>query len=120
MNILHVDDEPDIREIVKLALEMGGDTIVDSVPSGEAALDRIAAAAPDLVLLDVMMPGMSGPELKTRMNGCAAMRRIPVIFMTAAARAETKAELMALDARGVLEKPFDPMALSADVHAMMG
>ncbi|MFQ6552657.1 response regulator [Aestuariibius insulae] len=120
VKVLHVDDENDIREIVALALEMDGDWEVATATSGAEALDLMASDRPEIILLDVMMPSMSGPELKKQMDCDPDLRGIPVIFMTAAAQEQTRAELLALNALGVIEKPFDPMALGANLNAMLG
>lgn len=119
MIILHVDDERDIREIVKLALEMEGGIEVESVGSGEEALGVVDRKAHDLLLLDVMMPGMSGPTLKKTLNKDPGTKDLPVIFMTAAAQMQTRIELLALGALGVIEKPFDPMTLSSEIRKLM-
>ena len=115
MKVLHVDDEQDIRLITQLSLQIDGRFDVVSVDSGAAALDQIEMEVPDLILLDVMMPGMSGPDLRAILSKDRTLAKIPVIFMTAAARPETTQELMEIGAAGVIEKPFDPMELTVQV-----
>ncbi|PYE85975.1 response regulator [Pseudoroseicyclus aestuarii] len=120
MKILHVDDDDDIREITKFALEMNGEIEVETASGGRAALERLSAQLPDVILLDVMMPEMSGPELKTVLNGRPEYCGVPVIFMTAAAQRSTIDELMGLGAAGVISKPYDPMTLADEVDRLLG
>ena len=84
-SVLYVDDEPDIREIVQIALGLTNTLAVHTAESGEQALTLARALLPDLVLLDVMMPGLDGPGTLNRMRGDPIIAPIPVIFMTAMA-----------------------------------
>ncbi len=114
--ILYVDDEEDIRSVVEMSLDLGGYT-VSVCASGVEALERIPALLPDLILLDVMMPGMDGPETLRRLRQLPEGAEVPVVFMTAKAQRGELDELRALGAADVLTKPFDPMTLAADVQA---
>ena len=116
--VLYVDDDPDIREIVQMALSLDGQVDVHTSDGGERALLKMRVEHPDLVVLDVMMPGMDGPTLLRRMREDAALAHIPVIFMTAKASAEETTRLRELSAIGVIAKPFDPMTLGAQVRAL--
>lgn len=109
--ILHVEDEPDIRTITKVALEKIGLLTVESCASGPEALDAIAAFEPDMVLLDAMMPGMDGPEVLTRLRERADTKDIPVVFMTAKVQAQEIEGYKNLGALDVISKPIDPMNL---------
>jgi len=111
--IMHVDDEPDIREVARLALEEVGGFTVESCASGAQAIERAPPFRPDVVLLDVMMPGMSGPEVLEALRGLPETAEIPVIFMTAKVQAREIEALTELGAIGVIEKPFDPMTMSS-------
>jgi two-component system OmpR family response regulator len=113
--VLYVDDEPDIREIVEMALGLIGNLAVHTCASGEQALKVIPALQPDLVLLDVMMPAMDGPAALFRMRADPAMQMIPVIFVTAKAMPQEIANFCKLGAAGVIAKPFDPMELGEQV-----
>ncbi len=113
--VLYVDDEPDIREIVQIALGLTRDLAVHTAQSGEEALMLTRALRPDLVLLDVMMPGLDGPGTLSRMREDPDTVAIPVIFMTAKAMPKEVAVLMEMGALGVIAKPFDPMRLGAQV-----
>lgn len=121
LRILHVDDDENIRALTALAFELGGSGAeVTSVPSGPEALARLEAGlTPDAILLDVMMPEMDGPAVLSRIRERPACARTPVIFMTAHTQDEETARLMALDAQGVIIKPFDPLSLSAQVESFL-
>jgi two-component system OmpR family response regulator len=116
--ILYVDDEPDIREVARIALEVVGGFVVHVCESGEAALAEVTAFRPDLILLDVMMPGMDGPETLKALRAMAGFADIPVVFFTAKAQRTEIAELFSLGAADVLGKPFDPMAISEALNGV--
>jgi CheY-like chemotaxis protein len=113
--ILHVDDEPDIREVARLALEEVGGFTVESCSSGAQAIKKAPTFSPDVILLDVMMPSMSGPEVLKALRALPETSEIPVIFMTAKVQAREIEALTELGAIGVIEKPFDPMMMSGQV-----
>jgi CheY-like chemotaxis protein len=116
--LLYVDDDPDIREVVNLALGLIEGFIVHLSASGEEALRLIPMVKPDLVLLDVMMPGMDGPSVLCRMKAEREPPHCPVIFVTAKALPREIAQLCELGAAGVIAKPFDPMELGMQVLRM--
>lgn len=120
LKILHVDDEPDIREVAALALEIDPGVEVRSASSGGEALSILVGDwKPDVILLDVMMPELDGPgtlELLRKLPGHAAT---PVIFMTARAQANEQGRYLALGAIAVITKPFDPMSLAEQIRAHM-
>jgi two-component system OmpR family response regulator len=109
--VMYVDDEPDIREIVQLALGLVDDLKVEICDSGERALQRLPDITPDLVLLDVMMPGTDGPTTLQRMRADPRFANIPVVFVTAKAMPAEVARFRELGAVAVIAKPFDPMQL---------
>lgn len=119
--VLFVDDDPDMQSVARMALEALGGFTVLGCGSGTEALERVEAFAPDLILLDVMMPGMDGLEtlralrLLPRSGGIAA---VPVVFMTAKVQAQDVAGYRAAGAVDVIAKPFDPMALAAAVRSI--
>jgi CheY-like chemotaxis protein len=117
-SILYVDDEPDIRQIVQLALGLTQGLTVRTAESGEQALELARKLRPDLLLLDVMMPGLDGPGTLKRLRTDSAIASIPVIFMTAKAMAREVALLREMGAVGVIAKPFDPMQLSEQVLSL--
>ena len=114
--ILYVEDEADIRTVAEVALESVGGLEVLMCPSGAEAIEKGAAFGPDLILLDVMMPGMDGPDTLEALAKIPGLENTPAIFLTAKALpAEIKRyrELGALD---VIAKPFDPMTLADQVR----
>jgi two-component system, OmpR family, response regulator len=117
VRILHVDDEPDIREVVELSLGLDPDFTVRSCGSGKDALALAAEWQPDFILLDVMMPVMDGPATLVQLRENVETADIPVIFMTARAQAREVDRFRSLGAVGVIPKPFDPMTLAASVRS---
>jgi len=114
--ILYVEDEPDIRTIAKMALEMVGDYEVMACASGAEALEKVSGFAPDLILLDVMMPGMDGPTTLQRLRANPTTAAIPVIFLTAKVQPAEIAHYQSLGALDVIAKPFDSMTLSDEAQ----
>jgi CheY-like chemotaxis protein len=119
IRILHVDDEPDIREVVELSLGLDPAFTVQSCGSGKEALAVAAQWRPDFILLDVMMPVMDGPETLVQLRESAKTASIPVIFMTARAQAREVDHFRSLGAVGVIPKPFDAMTLAAWVRSYL-
>ncbi len=114
--ILYAEDEPDIQAVAKLALEMVGGYQVKICSSGQEALDTVGNFAPDLILLDVMMPGMDGPTTLQNLRADPATAGIPVIFLTAKVQPSEVARYQAQGALNVIAKPFDPMTLAAEIR----
>jgi len=114
--VFYIDDEPDIREIVELALGLVPGLIVRTCPSGTQALQELPLVMPDLVLLDVMMPGLDGPATLAKIREDERLRALPVIFMTAKALPQEVDRFLRLGAIGVISKPFDPILLGARVQ----
>ncbi len=116
--VLYVDDEPDIREIVELALGLVEGLNVEVCESGERALQRLPDITPDLVLLDVMMPGTDGPMTLQRMRADPRFANIPVVFVTAKAMPAEVARFRELGAVAVIAKPFDPLQFGQQIVAI--
>lgn len=114
--ILYVEDEPDIRFVAEMALQAVGGFSVISCAGGEEALRAAPTARADLLLLDVMMPGMDGPGTLKALRALPATAHTPVIFMTAKVQAAEVAVYKALGALEVIAKPFDPMTLAAQIQ----
>ncbi len=114
--VLYVDDEPDIREVVELSLGLMPGLAIKTCASGEEALRSLSQFRPDVVLLDVMMPGLDGPATLLRMRADPVGKLIPVVFMTAKALPQEVDRFMSLGAAGVISKPFDPMQLAKQVQ----
>lgn len=116
--VLYVEDEDDIRTIAQLALEAVGGLTLKSCSSGEEAVQAAISFAPDLILLDVMMPGMDGPSTLAALHKLDPLKDVPVIFMTAKVQPSEIAHYRSLGALDVIAKPFDPMTLADQVRAV--
>lgn len=114
--ILYVEDEPDIQAVARVALELLGGFQVGICANGQEALATVPVFGPDLILLDVMMPGMDGPTTLARLRADPASAAIPVIFLTAKVQPEEVLHYQGLGALDVIAKPFDPMTLAAQVR----
>lgn len=117
--VLIVDDEDDIREIAQLSMEFAGWQVY-TASSGQEAVQVAAARQPDVVLLDVMMPGLDGPQTLQRLRQNPLTIATPVIFLTAKVQTSEQRTLHDLGAQGVIAKPFDPMALATEVSRILG
>lgn len=116
--VLCVDDEDDILTIVRMCLEMRPGLEVVCCGDGADAMAQARDFKPDLILLDVMMPGMDGPTALRAMHADPELRELPVILMTARVQPSEIAEYEAMGAIGVIPKPFDPMTLADDIVAV--
>lgn len=119
IRILHLEDDQDIIEISRMALEMTGDFELLQCSSGDEALSKAVAFKPDVLLLDVMMPGMSGPEALAALRQLSGLEQTPAIFVTARVQ---KGEVNALIAEGaskVIAKPFDPLTLGSQIAEVL-
>jgi two-component system OmpR family response regulator len=118
--VLCVEDEPDIQAVARIALEVVGGLVVKVCSSGEEALSQVGAFQPDLILLDVMMPGMDGPGTLAAIREMPELASIPVAFMTAKVQPHEVAHYKSLGALAVIAKPFDPMTLADQVRSIWG
>lgn len=118
--ILLVDDEADIRTVGRLSLSTLGSWEVVEASNGPEGIERATLEQPDLILLDVMMPGMDGPTTFGKLRTNANTKHIPVIFMTAKVQKHEIERYMKLGAKGVISKPFDPMSLPKEIIAITG
>lgn len=116
--ILYIEDEADIRTIAELALEALGGFQLRVCASGGEALAAAEDFAPDLILLDVMMPDLDGPATLLQLRSLPGTRQTPAIFMTAKILPEELAGYRDLGALGVIAKPFDPMTLAEQVRSL--
>ncbi|WP_404345490.1 response regulator [Vreelandella aquamarina] len=116
--ILYVEDDPDIQTVAALALEVVGGFNVKVCSSGEQALEEAVAYAPDMILLDVMMPGMDGPSTLIALRKLPSLEKVPVAFMTAKVQPHEVDQLIALGAENVIAKPFDPMTLANQIRTL--
>jgi two-component system OmpR family response regulator len=116
--ILYVEDEADLQAVAQLVLQAVGGFTVKICSSGQEALEQAESFAPDLILLDAMLPDMDGPATLSALRQRPACAHIPVCFVTAKTAPQEIAQYKALGALEVIPKPFDPMALSAQVTAI--
>jgi two-component system, OmpR family, response regulator len=119
LRILLIDDEDDIREVATLAFESEGGFEVLTAGGGLAGVEQARVHHPDVVLLDVMMPELDGPSTFALLRESVETAHIPVIFLTAKVQAADKRNLLALGAKGIISKPFDPMTLPEAVRAIV-
>lgn len=113
--ILYVEDEPDIQAVAEIALETVAGFTLMACSSGEEALSEAVAFAPDLLLLDVMMPNMDGPSTLLELRKLPELANTPVMFMTAKVQPQEVEHFKSLGAIEVIPKPFDPMTLGEQI-----
>jgi len=116
--ILVVEDEPSILSLIEVNLRRAGHA-VQLAPDAETARRLIQEALPDLVLLDWMLPGMSGVDLARLLRSEARTRRLPIIMLTARAEERDKIEALDLGADDYVTKPFSPRELIARIKAVL-
>nr|WP_255701325.1 response regulator [Afifella sp. H1R] len=114
--ILYVDDEPDIREIASMSLELDPQLDVRTCACGQDALETAREWQPDLILLDAMMPEMDGPQTLAALKAKGDTSGISVVFITARTQTSEVEHFIELGAVGVIAKPFDPMGLAGLVQ----
>lgn len=106
-----IEDEADIREVTQIALEEIGGFALNVCESGLEALEKMQNFRPDLILLDMMMPGMDGIETFRSLRAIPDMEKVPIVFLTAKAQKHEVEQYQMIGAAGVISKPFDPLAL---------
>jgi DNA-binding response OmpR family regulator len=118
ITVLVVDDEAPIRLLCRVNLEVEGMTVIDAA-DGSTAIERARAELPDVILLDVMMPGLDGWKVAEDLLDDERTRGIPIIFLTA--RAELRDRARGLDAGGIdyVTKPFNPVELASLVRDVL-
>jgi CheY-like chemotaxis protein len=121
LRVLYVDDEPDIREIAAMSLELDPNIEVRAVGSGASALELLEGDdwRPGVILLDVMMPVLDGPGTLARLRRLPGHAQTPVVFITARAQANEQTRFLALGAVGVITKPFEPMGLADHLRSVL-
>jgi two-component system, OmpR family, response regulator len=119
ISVVYVEDDPDLRELVEIIFaRTSGMRIVAFEPAADV-LELVRKAHPDIVLLDVMMPGIDGSTLASAMKADPELATTPIVFMTAKARPQELAELYNLGAIGVISKPFDAVRLPDEVGRLL-
>jgi two-component system alkaline phosphatase synthesis response regulator PhoP len=117
-HILVVDDEPDLLELVHYTLTRAGYQVC-CVKSGEEALTQVETRPPDLIVLDLMLPGMDGLEICQRLKRTSQTAAIPIVMLTARSAEADVVTGLELGADDYLTKPFSPRVLSARVKAVL-
>src|SRR5438477_7661421 len=116
--VMLIEDEKEIRDLVRYNLERAGYR-VSALVDGEEGLERVFASRPDLLILDLMMPGLNGLEVLRELRGEPATRDLPVLVLTARAAEMDKLLGFEHGADDYLTKPFSPRELTARVHALL-
>jgi DNA-binding response OmpR family regulator len=116
--ILVADDERSIRMLCRVNLSASGMEVIEAA-DGEAALETARRERPDLILLDVMMPGLDGWSVARELAADEATREIPVVFLTARAEAADRRLGRELGGVGYVVKPFDPVAIGELVEDVL-
>ncbi len=114
--VMCVEDDPDIRMIIEFSLATVGGYEVCMCAGGQLAIEQAPCFKPDLVLLDVMMPGLTGPQTLVALRSQPGMAGVPVVFLTAKAMPDEVEDLLQYGATGVIVKPFDPVKLPQDIR----
>jgi CheY-like chemotaxis protein len=114
--VMCVEDDPDIRLILDFSIGRIGGFGLCLCESGIQALERVEDFKPQLVLLDVMMPEMSGPETLIKLRALPVMQGVPIVFLTAKAMQDEVEALLEHGATGIIVKPFDPVALPQKIR----
>ena len=119
MNVLVAEDDPDIQVILKMVLTRLGKCEVSITYQGDEVVSQAKMHRPGLILLDVMLPEMSGFEICRALKSDPETRSIPIIFLTARAMPVDIKEALAMGAVGYLAKPFDPMTLVTQINEIL-
>ena len=113
-----MEDDPDIQTVTSMALGSLGGYTVRVCASAAEAIEAAPAFAPDLILLDVMMPGVDGLQTLKALREMPGTAATPVIFLTARVQPADVAQYRELDSLAVIRKPFEPTALVDTIHAI--
>ncbi|MGD1905164.1 MAG: response regulator [Leptolyngbyaceae cyanobacterium] len=118
--ILIIDDEPDIREIAKLSLQLTKKWDVLTAASGADGIALATQEQPDAILLDLLMPEMDGLATLKQLNSNPRTQQIPVVLLTATVKLAIQDDYVQLGAKGTLIKPFDPGILGDQIEQVLG
>lgn len=118
MKILIADDEKDVRDLVRFTFERRGFEVVEAA-DGIQALTVARRESPDLIILDAMMPGMSGYEASRELKKAEATKGIPIVFLSAKGQTYEVAEGLEAGAVAYIVKPFAPKELVAQVQEIL-
>lgn len=118
--IMCIEDDPDILLILDFSLRRMGGFSVSLCAGGVEALEKVDEFRPQLVLLDVMMPGMTGPQTLAKLRDIPSMQDVPIVFMTAKAMQNEVEDLLVYGATGIIVKPFNPILLPDHLRIYWG
>ncbi len=119
VRVVVIDDDPDLRQLLKLTLEFTSGWRVDVAAGGEDGIALVKSVRPDAVVVDLMMPGMDGYEVSRRLTADPATATIPVVLLTARKEIDDQ-RMRDAGAAGVLFKPFEPEQLGPRIVALCG
>lgn len=114
--VLYLEDEEDIRSIVITSLELFGNYEVKHCRSGQEAIEICKTLTPDILLLDVMLPGMDGPTTLLELRKIPSLKSIPAIFITAKVQSNEVQEYSHMDTIGIIKKPFEVTELAETIE----
>ncbi|MEM9979823.1 MAG: response regulator [Cyanobacteria bacterium P01_D01_bin.2] len=118
-HILIIDDDADIREATQLCLELTGHWDVWKASNGPEGIAIAQSKVPDVILLDMMMPGMDGLAILQRLQDNPKTQQIPIIILTAKAQSHEQAYFGQLKVLSVITKPYDPMTISDQIFSAL-
>jgi two-component system OmpR family response regulator len=116
--ILCIEDDPDIQQILEIALGTVGGYVIEICSSGLEGVQKAPSFMPDLILLDVMMPGMDGPTTFKELQKTETVKHIPVIFLTAKVLPDEVHDYKRLGVIDIISKPFNPMNLASKIESI--
>ncbi len=116
--LMLVEDDPDIRFVVCQVLEKLGGFQIKAYASGKEALQAVEELKPQMILLDVMMPGMDGPTTLKELRKKPACKDLPIVFITAKTQHDEVEKLQKLGVQAVISKPFDPKTLTQQIYSI--
>jgi DNA-binding response OmpR family regulator len=120
MKLLLIDDDPEITHIARIALERSGRFVVECCSSSEEAARVAPEFQPDVIVLDYLLEDGDGRQLLVRLRDHPGLEEVPVVFLTGKRGREDLGLLSTPGVRGVIEKPFDPLTLEAEVLQILG
>jgi len=118
--ILIIDDEPDLREIIKLSLETFTTWKIEMVGSGLEGIEMARNQVFDTILLDVSMPEMNGIQVFEQLQSQPDTAEIPILLVTAKARARDRQQFIKMGVTGVVIKPFNPRLIARQIADILG
>lgn len=119
LRVVVIDDDPDLRNLIKLTLEFTAGWDVTTAEDGASGIETVRAVKPDLVVVDLMMPGMDGYEVCRILKEEADTEAIPLVMLTARKQLDER-QLEQAGAAGVVFKPFDPDELAKKIGEIAG